>query len=79
MAFPSKIHKLAHEEYIEAFERCETEQDGLGYRFMNEIEKRLKQIRENPEHYSYVHGSYRQASLEGFPFAIVYNFFPRAS
>jgi len=77
MAFPSKIHKQAHEEYVDAFEWYEMESAGLGYKFMNEVEKRLQQIRENPECYSYIHGLYRQALVEGFPYTIAYKFFPR--
>ncbi len=77
MDFPSKIHKEAHEEYITAYEWYEDQQEGLGGKFMNVVEKSLLQIRENPEHCSYINGTYRQLKIEGFPFTIVYQFFPR--
>jgi plasmid stabilization system protein ParE len=76
MAYPIKIHKAAHKEYIEAYEWYELEQEGLGARFMNVVEKRIWQIRETPEYYSHVYKSYRQVSTDDFPFTIVFQFFP---
>jgi toxin ParE1/3/4 len=77
MVFPSKIHKKAHEEYIAAYEWYEDQKEGLGRKFMNVVERSLMQIRENPDQYSYVKGTYRQAKIDGFPFTIVYQFFPK--
>ena len=77
MLFPLKIDRFAHEEYILAFEWYELERNGLGYVFMNAVERRLLQIQENPENYSFAFRAYRQASVKGFPFTIVYKFFPK--
>jgi hypothetical protein len=77
MAFPYKLHKLAYEEYINAYEWYENELKGLGEKFVEAVDKRVDQICENPECYSYIHGFYRQAGIEGFPYTIAYKFFPK--
>ena len=77
MAYSYKLHELALEEYVVAFEWYENEQQGLGEQFMEAIDKRVKQICENPEFYGYVKGTYRQASVDDFPCTIVYKFFSK--
>jgi len=76
MAFAYKLHTKALLEYADAYEWYEHEQKGLGERFIDTVDKRVAQICANPEHYSFAHGNYRQASVQGFPFTIVYKFFP---
>jgi hypothetical protein len=49
MAYTYRLHEQAHEEYIEAYGWYEEKQKGLGARFMNSVEKRLRQISEYPE------------------------------
>jgi plasmid stabilization system protein ParE len=75
MPFPYRIHELAYKEYIEAYEWYEAKKDGLGGRFMNAVENRVKQITEHPEYYSKKHGNFRQAKVEDFPYMIVFEFF----
>lgn len=77
MAYRYRIHELAHEEYISAYEWYEIKQNGLGDRFMNSVEKRLKQVSKHPEYFSKKHGNYRIAKVENFPYYIVYEFFSR--
>jgi plasmid stabilization system protein ParE len=77
MAFPYKMHQLAYEEYISAYAWYENEKKGLGEKFIDAVDKRVERICEHPEYYSYTHGTYRQAAIEGFPFAIVYKFYPK--
>lgn len=75
MAFPYLLNQQAHEEYIEAYEWYEEKQRGLGTRFMNSVEKRLKQISENPEYFGRrSHSRFREAKVEYFPYMIVYEF-----
>lgn len=74
MAYRYRIHELAHEEYIIAYEGYEITQNGLGDRFMNSVEKRLKQVSEHPEYFSKKQGNYRIAKVENFPYYIVYEF-----
>jgi plasmid stabilization system protein ParE len=76
MAAAYKLHQKAAIEYADAFEWYENEQKGLGKRFIDIVDKRVMQICANPEHFSFAFGEYRQATVEGFPFTIVYKFFP---
>lgn len=78
MPFAYTIHEQAYHEYIQAYEWYELKQKGLGNKFSAAVEKRLNNISANPEHYSKVRGNFRQALLPGFPFTIVYEFFPRS-
>jgi hypothetical protein len=77
MAFPYRFHEEAHHEFVEAFEWYELRQDGLGLRFMDNVEKRLQQIGIHPEYYGKQKGNFRQAKVEEFPYMVVYEFFPR--
>ena len=77
MAYRYRIHELAHEEYINAYEWYEIKQMGLGDRFMKSVELRLVQISEHPEYFSKTHSNYRIAKVENFPYYIVYEFFKR--
>jgi plasmid stabilization system protein ParE len=77
MAYRYRIHELAHEEYISAYEWYQLKQSGLETRFMNCVEKRLQQISEHPEYFSKRQGNYRIAKVENFPYYIVYEFFKR--
>lgn len=78
MAYPLELHEEAHEEYIEAYAWYEKKQKGLGDRFMNSVEKRLRQISEHPEYYSRKQNSnYREVKVESFPYMTVYEFFLR--
>jgi plasmid stabilization system protein ParE len=75
MALPYQLHEKAYHEYIEAYEWYERKQEGLGNRFMNNVEKRIQQISEHPYYYSNKHGNYREAKVEDFPYLIVYEVF----
>lgn len=77
MAYRYRIHELAHEEYINAYEWYEIKQIGLGDRFMKSVEMRLTQISEHPEYFSKKQSNYRIAKVENFPYYIVYEFFKR--
>ena len=45
---------------------------GLGERFEQMVEMRLQQISRHPEHYKISEASYREVSVDIFPFTIVY-------
>ena len=79
MSYRYRIHELAHDEYISAYEWYEIKQIGLGDRFMKSVELRLVQISEHPEYFSKKHSNYRIAKVENFPYYIVYEFFKRKS
>lgn len=78
MPYPYKLNEQAHEEFIEAYQWYELKQSGLGNRFMHCVGKKLEQISEHPEYYSKKQRlRFREAKVEGFPYMIVYEFFPR--
>jgi len=77
MAFPYKMHTQAIEEYADAYDWYESEQKGLGEKFITAIDAGVDEICNNPEFCSRLRGSYRQASIKKFPFVVVYEFFPR--
>jgi len=52
-------------------------QDGLGGRFMSNVESKLKQISEYPLHYPVNHGKFREAKVNDFPYTIVYEVLKR--
>ena len=72
MNYQIAFHSLAEKEYTEAYHWYEEEQKGLGDRFEKMVEQRLQQILQHPEHYSISKASYREVSVEVFPYTIVY-------
>ncbi len=76
MPFQYKIHKEALKEYADSYVWYENEQKGLGERLIDSIDKKIEQICDHPQYYSLVYGSYRQTTIESFPFTIVYQIFP---
>jgi len=71
------LHKEAYEEYIDAYYWYEKKNSDLGKRFMNTVDKKIQQIKQNPECYSITLHNYIQAKVEYFPYVIVYNYFPK--
>lgn len=72
MNFRLIFHPLADLEYRDAFLWYENEQAGLGERFEKMIDQRLLKIIEHPENYGISKRPYREASIEFFPYTIVY-------
>jgi hypothetical protein len=77
MAYQVVLHEKAHHEYIAAYRWYEQEQKGLGDKFTSGVEKCLKQISENPLHYSILKLNYRHIRVKEFPFSIVFELLPR--
>lgn len=77
MSYTFLLNEKAHDEFIEAVEWYELRQTGLGFRFMESVEKRLHQISEHPEYFGKKKGNFREAKVESFPYKIVYEFFNR--
>jgi plasmid stabilization system protein ParE len=77
MAFQYYVNEQADEEYGQAYEWYELKELGLGEKFMHAVEERLKQIIQSPEYYTILHGNYRQTKIDGFPYTIVYQFYPK--
>jgi len=71
MAYHLIFHPQAELEYTEAYQWYEAQKEGLGGRFEEQVESRLKQIAMNPEAYSF-RGSFREAAIKYFPYIIIY-------
>jgi hypothetical protein len=74
MKYTIIISLTAQKEEAEAYLFYEKISDGLGERFLEEVENTLEKIAANPTHYSYVDStnSLRDFALEKFPFVIIY-------
>lgn len=68
------IHRLAEIELNEAAEYYESEQAGLGARFLREVERCLQLIVEHPEAAPVVLGHARRRVVRRFPYEILYTF-----
>lgn len=56
----------------EAYVWYETQNPGLGERFLEVLTSVLKKIELHPELYSKIEKSYRQARLHRFPYVVIY-------
>ncbi|MGZ3755172.1 MAG: type II toxin-antitoxin system RelE/ParE family toxin [Mucilaginibacter sp.] len=72
MKYTHLLLRKAQTEILDAWEWYEDKQDGLGDRFKQEVEKKIKSILKNPLKYP-LKGKYREAQTEVFPFLIVYD------
>lgn len=72
MSFSLEFHPEAEKEYIEAYQWYENQLAGLGKKFEIRVDECLKQITDNPKHFRISKGQHREASLEVFPYTIVF-------
>jgi hypothetical protein len=77
MPLAYRLHEQAIEEYALAYKWYEDQVKGLGERFIDTVDWHISRICENPELNSFVHRQYRQVGVEGFPYVIVYKYFPK--
>lgn len=68
------ISLVAQKEETDAYLFYEKQSQGLGERFLQEVEKTLNKIAANPTFYSYSDSTktLRDFALEKFPFVIIY-------
>lgn len=69
---PVEYHPTALEELIKAAEYYELKVDGLGQRFLDEIELCVAEISESPERWPYFILNARRRLLDRFPYMLVY-------
>jgi toxin ParE1/3/4 len=71
------IHEVADEvadiELKEAARYYESKVDGLGFAFLDEVERVVKLIRDNPESAPRIYKVVRRKILRGFPYSIMYS------
>ena len=66
------ILRQAYEELGDAVEYYEGKQAGLGLRMMDEVDKHVKWILENPTIPQIHKGGYRRVNLKTFPYYLAY-------
>ena len=67
------IHEVADIELKEAARYYESKVDGLGFAFLDEVERVVKLIRDNPESAPRIYKVVRRKILRGFPYSIMYS------
>ena len=74
MKYSIIISAIALQEEAEAFLYYESEAEGLGENFLQDIEMALERISEHPTHYSYSDSTktIRDIGLTTFPFVIIF-------
>jgi len=74
MKYSIHLTEEALEEEAEAFLFYEKEKQGLGDKFLNDLESTLNRISENPAHYSYIDDTktMRDVVLKTFPYVIIF-------
>ena len=56
----------------EAFEWYETQQAGLGFEFINEVENGFEKICKHPLHYTAINPQFRRLKVSRFSYLIIY-------
>ena len=73
MSYSYRFHPKSKEDYNEAFAWYEDQQKGLGERFLKAVHNKIAEIISNPEAFgSRTNKNFREASLDIFPYLIVY-------
>jgi plasmid stabilization system protein ParE len=68
------VTPAAEADILDGYRSYEEKQSGLGYRFLDEIEKALARIAPNPFQYQEVEPDIRRAVVHIFPYLVFYTF-----
>jgi plasmid stabilization system protein ParE len=63
----------AEEEMIEASEFYEARSEGLGFEYLDDVQRIIDLVREHPKIGQSISGGFRRAVLQRFPFFIIYS------
>ena len=69
---PVRFHPEAESEMIDAAVWYETQQEGLGKRFLTSVQDALNRIELNPELFPVVEGDVRRCLTKTFPFGVLF-------
>lgn len=67
-----RYHPEARVESVKTFERYESEQEGLGSRFVEALDATIERIMNDPESYAFIASETRSLSVSRFPYSVVY-------
>ena len=76
MSYTIRFHPAAENEYLKAFQWYQDRLEGLGNRFSRAVERQIKLISKNPEHYEIKKRNCRESKVDVFPYIIVYKVYP---
>jgi plasmid stabilization system protein ParE len=71
-AYKSILSTRAQNEIAQSWDWYEERQQTLGDRFVEEVTSKIRLIEQNPERYPTPYKSYKETSLNIFPFLIIY-------
>lgn len=75
MAYKLEIKQEATEDVLDGFLWYEGKNEGLGSKFINEVEQSINYIANYPNHFQIRRRNYREAVLKKFPYVIIYEVF----
>jgi len=67
-----QVQAEAFHELQEAFQWYETQQEGLGWKFISAFEEACVKLQHHPQHYTALNEHFRRYRLQGFPYLLVY-------
>ena len=73
---PVRFHPDADAEMVDAAVWYESQQEGLGKRFLTSVQDTLNRIELNPEMYPVVEGDVRRCLTKTFPFGVLFRITP---
>jgi len=71
-AYSTLFSNKAHKEVLASWSWYEERQQGLGDRFLEEIQLKIQKIQENPEQFAAKYKYYRETAVSIFPVLIIY-------
>lgn len=72
MKYELVIKEEADREIADSFLYYENQKNGLGERFLSQLNIYFDRIKENPKHYQIKRKNYREAFIKNFPFLVIY-------
>jgi hypothetical protein len=72
MAYKLEIREKVRSGTLAGFLWYEEKSEGLGSRFVAEVEKMIEYVAQNPLHFQVKYKDYREAIMKKFPYVIIY-------
>ncbi len=72
MAYQLELRENARTGVINGFKWYETKSEGLGARFVQQVEDVIEYIGKDPLHFQVRYKDYREALLKNFPYVVIY-------
>lgn len=72
MAYKLEIREKVRTGTLAGFLWYEEKSDGLGSRFVSEVEEMIQYISQNPFHFQVKYKNYREGIMKTFPYVVIY-------